>query len=95
MTAPTASTLETRTPVPTNPKAKGAYRQTLMVASQTVSEVAYLEGWSTANNPSQGVIPGVCYNLRTGGQILEQMARIDAGGEQRIALQVRALPVGI
>ena len=58
--------LETCTPVPTNPKAKAAYRRTLMVASQTVSEVAHLEGWSTANNPSQGVIPGVCYNDQGG-----------------------------
>ena len=33
--------------------------------------------------------------LRAGSMILEQMPRIDADGEQRIALQVRALAVGV
>ena len=44
-------------PVPSSPKAKAAYWQTLTVASGTVSEVAKLEGWSTANDPSQGDHP--------------------------------------
>ena len=54
------------TPVPSSPKAKAAYWQTLTVASGTVSEVAKLEGWSPANDPSQGVVPGVCYNDQAG-----------------------------
>lgn len=33
--------------------------------------------------------------LSAGSVILEQMARIDASGEQRITLQARALSVGI
>ncbi len=32
--------------------------------------------------------------LGTRGVILEQMTSIDADGEQRVALQVRALPIG-
>ncbi len=33
--------------------------------------------------------------LGAGGVILEQLPGIDASGQQRIALQVRALPVGV
>ena len=54
------------TPVPRSAKAKVAYWQTLTVASQTISETARLEGWSLANDPSQGVVPGVCYNDQAG-----------------------------
>ena len=63
---PAAAKTPACTPVPTTPQAKAAYWQTLTVVSQTISETARLEGWSSANDPSQGVVPGVCYNDQAG-----------------------------
>ena len=54
------------TPVPSTPQAKATYWQALTIAPQTLFETARLEGWSSANDPSQGIVPGVCYNDQAG-----------------------------